>query len=40
MRRMEGGRWSGLKRRGDLVGIVLNAPDAAAIRDILARIKD
>ena len=40
IRRMEGGRWSGLKRRGGLVGIVLNAPDAAAIRDILAGIKE
>jgi hypothetical protein len=40
IRQMAGGRWSGLKRRGDLVGIVLNAPDAAAIRDILARIKE
>jgi hypothetical protein len=39
MRRMEGGRWSGIKRLGGLIGIVLNAPDAAAIRDILARIK-
>jgi len=40
MRRMEGGRWSGLERRGDLVGIVLHAPDAAAIRNILAGIKE
>jgi hypothetical protein len=40
IRQMEGGRWSGLRRRGDLVGIVLNAPDAAVIRDILARIKE
>jgi hypothetical protein len=40
IRQMEGGRWSGFRRRGDLVGIVLNAPDAAAIRDILARIKE
>lgn len=36
----DGGRWSGLKRRGGLLGIVLNAPDAAAARDILARIKE
>lgn len=39
-RQMEGGRWSGLERRGELVGIVLNAPDAAAIRGILARIEE
>ena len=37
---MPGGRWSGLKRQGGLVGIVLNAPDAAAVRDILARVKE
>jgi Family of unknown function (DUF6599) len=35
----EGGRWSGLKRQGGLLGIVLKAPDAASVRDILARIK-
>jgi hypothetical protein len=40
IRQMEGGRWSGLKRRGGLVGIVLNAPDAAAVRDILDRINE
>ncbi len=37
---MEGGRWAGLQRRGSLVSVVLNAPDAASIRDILARIKE
>jgi hypothetical protein len=37
---MEGGRWSGLMRRGRLVGIVLKAPDAASIRDTLAKIKE
>lgn len=40
MRQTEGGRWSGLQRRGSLVGIVLKAPDAAAIRDILGQIKE
>lgn len=40
IRQMEGGRWSGIKRRGSLVSIVLNAPDAASIRDMLARIKE
>ena len=39
MRRTEGGRWSGLNRRGDLVGVVLNAPDAASVREVLAKIK-
>jgi len=33
-------RWAGLKRRGELLGVVLNAPDAAAVRSILADIKD
>jgi hypothetical protein len=37
IRRTEAGRWSGLKRRGSLVSVVLNAPDAASIREILAR---
>jgi hypothetical protein len=40
IRQMEGGRWSGIKRRGSLVSVVLNAPDAASIRDMLARIKE
>jgi hypothetical protein len=40
VRLMEGGRWSGLQRRGALLGIVLKAPDAAAVRDILAKIKE
>jgi hypothetical protein len=40
IRRMEGGRWSGLSRRGDLVGIVLNAPNAASVRDLLARVNE
>jgi len=40
IRQMAGGRWSGLKRRGSLVSVVLNAPDAASIHDILARIKE
>jgi len=34
------GRWSGLARRGGLLAIVLNAPDAAAVRKILASIKE
>jgi hypothetical protein len=40
IRLMEGSRWSGLRRRGVLVGIVLNAPDEASARDILAEIKE
>jgi hypothetical protein len=34
------GRWTGLERRGDLVGIVFNAPDAATVRATLAKIKE
>jgi hypothetical protein len=40
IRQMAGGRWSGIKRRGSLVSVVLNAPDAASIRDTLARIRE
>ena len=40
IRQTEGGRWSGLKRRGDVVGIVLSAPDAASVRDILSKLKE
>jgi len=34
------GRWAGLVRRGGLLAVVLNAPDAAAARKILASVKD
>ena len=34
------GRWSGLTRRGVLLGVVFNAPDSAAVRNILTNIKD
>jgi Family of unknown function (DUF6599) len=40
IRQTEGGRWSGLKHRGDVVGIVLGAPDAASVRDILSKLKE
>ena len=40
IRQMEGGRWAGLQLRGSLVSVVLNAPDAASIHDILARIRE
>jgi hypothetical protein len=33
------GKWSGLVRRGGLLGLVFNAPDASAARDLLARLK-
>jgi hypothetical protein len=39
MRPLEEGRWTGLQCQGDLVSVVLNAPDAATTRDILAKIK-
>ncbi len=39
LRRMEGGRWTGLRRRGSLVSVVLNAPDAAAANEMLARFR-
>jgi hypothetical protein len=40
MRQVEGGRWSGIERRGRLVSVVLSAPDAASVREILAKIKE
>jgi hypothetical protein len=33
------GRWAGLEIRGTLVSVVLGAPDAATVRDALARVK-
>jgi len=39
MRATAEGRWTGLERRGDLVGVVLNAPDAATVRATFAKIK-
>ncbi len=40
MRATAEGRWMGLERHGDLVGVVLNAPDAATVRATLAKIKE
>jgi hypothetical protein len=40
LREMKPGRWTGLQRRGDLLGIVFSAPDQAAIRDLFAAIKE
>jgi hypothetical protein len=40
MRPMKEGSWTGLRCRGDLVGVVFNAPDAATARDILDKIKE
>ncbi len=39
MRPMKEGRWTGLQCRGDLVSIVLNAPDAPTVQAIFAKIK-
>ncbi len=33
------GRWTGLERRGDLIGVVFNAPDAPTVRAVFAKIK-
>lgn len=33
------GRWTGIQGRGDLVCVVLSSPDAATIREFLAKIK-
>jgi hypothetical protein len=40
LRALEDGRWTGILRRGALVGVVLKAPDAATVRDTLAKIKE
>jgi hypothetical protein len=40
IKQTEGGRWSGLKRRGALLGIVLNAADAASVGNILSKLKE
>ena len=37
---LKDGRWAGLKLKGGRLGIVLNAPDGAAVRTILGNIKD
>ena len=37
MRPLKEGRWTGLQCRGDLVGVVFNAPDAATVRDVLGQ---
>jgi len=39
MRPLAGGRWTGLRCSGDLIGAVFNAPDAATVRDVLSKIK-
>ncbi len=39
MRPTKEGRWTGLERRGDLISVVFNAPDAQTIRAVFARIK-
>jgi len=40
LRRTKEGRWTGLQRRGNLVSIVFNAPDAPTVRAIFAKIKE
>ncbi len=40
MRPLKEGRWAGFQCRGDLVSVVFNAPDAASVRDVLAKIKN
>jgi hypothetical protein len=39
MRQLKEGRWTGVQSRGDLISVVLSAPDAATVRDVLAKIK-
>ena len=38
MHALSDGRWAGLRVLGDTVGVVLGAPDAATVRDALAKI--
>lgn len=40
MRPLAEGRWTGLRCSGDLISAVFNAPDAAAVRDVLSKIKE
>jgi hypothetical protein len=40
MRPTKEGRWTGLQCRGNLVSVVFNAPDASAVRALLAKIKE
>jgi hypothetical protein len=40
MGQLKDGRWTGVRSRSDLVCVVLNAPAAATVRDVLAKIKD
>jgi len=37
---LKDGRWSGLVRRGGLLALAFNAPNASAARDLLARVKE
>lgn len=37
---LKDGRWAGLLRRGDLVAVALGAPDSAAAKKMLGKIKD
>jgi hypothetical protein len=39
MGQLKGGRWTGVQSRGDLISVVFSAPDAATVRDVLAKIK-
>jgi hypothetical protein len=39
MGQLKEGRWTGIQVRGDLVCVVLNSPDAATVREFLAKIK-
>jgi hypothetical protein len=40
MRPLKDDRWTGIWRRGDLVRVVFNAPDAATVRNVLAEIEE
>jgi hypothetical protein len=40
LRQTKEGRWTGLQVRGDLVSVVFSAPDAAAAKAVLAKIKN
>jgi len=40
MRPLKEGRWTGFQCRKNLINVVLSAPDAATVRDVLSKIKE
>jgi hypothetical protein len=39
MAKLKDGRWSGIREQGDLLKVVFGAPDEAAVRETLAKVK-